>query len=90
MFADLTLLLREVPGERVEVEVVVREDVSVVGVEAVDYKVVVVCVREVDERTVAVSGSHINRQAREQRLLVEVEFFLQRVSEQEMVRLKIK
>lgn len=44
-FTHLTLLLGEVAGEWVEVEVVVRYDMRVVGEETVNDEVVVECVR---------------------------------------------
>lgn len=44
-FTHLTLPLGEVAGEWVEVEVVVRDDVRVVGEETVNDEVVVECVR---------------------------------------------
>lgn len=44
-FTHLTLPLGEVAGEWVEVEVVVRDDMRVVGEETVNDEVVVECVR---------------------------------------------
>lgn len=75
-------------GQWVEVEVVVSDDMRIVGEETVDDEVVVESVGEVDEGVLAVGRSHVNRETGEERLLVEVDFIFQRESEKKMVRLK--
>lgn len=75
-------------GQWVEVEVVVSDDMRIVGEETVDDEVVVESVGEVDEGVLAVGRGHVNRETGEERLLVEVDFILQREGEKKMVRLK--
>lgn len=64
------------------------DDMRIVGEETVDDEVVVESVGEVDEGVLAVGRGHVNRETGEERLLVEVDFILQRESEKKMVCLK--
>lgn len=64
------------------------DDMRIVGEETVDDEFVVESVGEVDEGVLAVGRGHVDRETGEERLLVEVDFILQRESEKKMVRLK--